>query len=147
MFSGLRVESLVAAFKDSLDMPLHLTTTASYNFSYRLQSLTVPALALNGADANMLGLQLTTAPANFNQTSLLTQFDSERLRRTGLTELGQLSGSESGAGGRYSRFMDASIDYAYRSGNYFGRWNGFFTSSMLVSALEITRKIRKAPWF
>lgn len=52
---------------------------------------------------------------------LSTQFGSEGLRRTGLAELGQLSGSEEGFGGRYSRFMDASIDYAYRSGNYFGR--------------------------
>lgn len=111
--------------------------------SYRLQFIAAPALAFSGPTPLNYGVD----PLQRGSTDLTTVFDSERLSRAGLGELGQFSGSEDGFGGRYSRFMDASIDYAYRSGNYFGRWNGFFTSSMLVSSIEITRKIRKAPWF
>ena len=111
--------------------------------SYRLQFITTPVLAFSAPTH----LSYNFGLAQGGSTTLTTAFDSERLSRTGLAELSQFSGSEDGFGGRYSRFMDASIDYAYRSGNYFGRWNGFFTSSMLVSSIEITRKIRKAPWF
>lgn len=95
-----------------------------YNTFYRLQFSLSP-LAPNGtvfgsdfiANAPYLPIEV---PAR-NMSGIEVQYDSERLGRTGLAELGMFSGSEEGCGSRYSRFMDPSIDYAYRSGNYFGR--------------------------
>jgi hypothetical protein len=109
------------------------------NLTYRLNFMNFPNLAFR-ADYGLYNFTGNNTP-----NELLSQFDSERFTRSGIVEAGLSSGSESGAVLRYTRFTDPSIDYAYRSGNYFGRWDGFFTSSMLVSALEITRKVRKAP--
>jgi hypothetical protein len=147
-YRDLNLSSATAALIDSLDMSTRVTTPLFYNTTYRLQFTATPTLAFSAPTQLSYGLSTSFGPSHpSNTTRLGAAFDSERLSRAGLSELSQFSGSEDGFGGRYSRFMDASIDYAYRSGNYFGRWNGFFTSSMLVSSIEITRKIRKAPWF
>lgn len=98
-----------------MSMPL------GYNTFYRAQFLAAPTISFTDSSYSSYGLVLGSESSQASQAVLAASFDSERFNRTGLLEAGQFSGSEDGFGGRYSRFMDPSIDYAYRSGNYFGR--------------------------
>jgi hypothetical protein len=120
-FRGLNFSSTTASVVDSLDMTTSLTAPLGYNLAYRLQFIATPVFAISTPTQFNYDLATALGTPNGGSTTLSAAFDSERLSRTGLAELSQLSGSEDGFGGRYSRFMDASIDYAYRSGNYFGR--------------------------
>lgn len=118
---NLNITSAAASIFDSLDMSMRLPTPLGYNLFYRFQFIAVPTFTLNLLNQPSYGLAFDFNSTQSPKVALSTSFDSERFSRTGLLEASQLSGSEDGSGGRYSRFMDPSIDYAYRSGNYFGR--------------------------
>lgn len=113
--------NLSSSFGASVDF----TMSPWYNMSYRLHMLTTPLLpAGSSSDTILLGdtaYDIKYSGRALSEETLAVQFGSERLGRTGITELSLSSGSEDGLGSRYTRFTDPSIDYAYRSGNYFGK--------------------------
>lgn len=103
-----------------LDAVTALTASPFYNFTFRLQAMTIPVMPTPSTLKYNSFIEPTHQQTNPNEV-LDTKFDSERFGRTGLAELGLLSGSEGGSNLKYSRFSDSLIDYDYRTGNYFGR--------------------------
>lgn len=54
--------------------------------------------------------------------------------------------SDSSNSGRFVRFSSSMINYDYKCGNYLGIWEQLYPSLML-SFIEVSRGIRKSPWY
>ena len=54
--------------------------------------------------------------------------------------------TENSSTGRFTRFSNLMVNYDYKCGHYLGIWDQLYPSLML-SFIEVSRGIRKAPWY
>ena len=75
---------------------------------------------------------------------LILKFTSNNLKTQSTIETSLMT--ENSSTGRFTRFSNLMVNYDYKCGHYLGIWDQLYPSLML-SFIEVSRGIRKAPWY
>jgi heme/copper-type cytochrome/quinol oxidase subunit 1 len=106
----------------------HILTLVTLNFNLNIK------ITFN----SVLNTKITESVASS------TNYNSNQFSTTDTTNINYMS--EESNSGRFLRFSNSMINYDYKCGNYLGIWDQLYPSLML-SFIEVSRGIRKAPWY